>query len=134
MGRPKEWVSRLKRNFPELSRPVRTRRNMVQRKKGNESTQGVNESTQPDFSKGKKEINVNWVYKMKLNPKGEVTQHKAILVAKRFLQKKGIIFNEVFALVATIETTSLVVGLANMNNLHMYHMDVKCAFLNGPLD
>jgi hypothetical protein len=39
----------------------------------------------------------------------------------------------VFAPVARIETIRLVVGLANSNNWPMYQMDVKCAFLNGPL-
>src|SRR3954471_12122129 len=58
----------------------------------------------------------------------------ARLVAKGFLQKEGIDFDEVFAPVARIETIRLVVGLANMNNWHMCQMDVKCAFLNGPLD
>ena len=71
---------------------------------------------------------------MKLNPKGEVTRYKARLVAKGFLQKEGIVFDEVFAPVARIETIRLVVGLANINNWQMCQMDVKCAFLNGPLD
>jgi hypothetical protein len=36
--------------------------------------------------------------------------------------------------VARIKTIRLVLGLANANNWSMYQMDVKCAFLNGPLD
>jgi hypothetical protein len=36
--------------------------------------------------------------------------------------------------VARIETIRLVVGIANINNWSMYQMDVKCAFLNGPLE
>ena len=55
-------------------------------------------------------------------------------MAKGFLQKEGIDFDEVFAPVARIETIRLVVGLANMNNWQMCQMDVKCAFLNGPLE
>lgn len=35
--------------------------------------------------KGKKAIDVKWVYKVRLNPKGEVIRHKARLVAKGFL-------------------------------------------------
>ncbi|GAU36961.1 hypothetical protein TSUD_57390 [Trifolium subterraneum] len=61
------------------------------------------------------------------------TWYKARLVARGFLQKEGIDFDEVFAPVARIETISLVVGLANSNYRPMYQMDVKCAFLNGPL-
>lgn len=69
-----------------------------------------------ELPQGKKEIDVKWVYKVKLNPKGEVTRHKAILVAKRFFQRERIDFDEVFALLARIETIMLVVGLANMSN------------------
>ena len=82
----------------------------------------------------KKEINVKWVYKVKINSKGKVTWHKARLVAKGFLQKEGIDFDEVFSPVARIETIRLVVGLAEINSWHICQMDVKCAFLNGPLD
>lgn len=59
---------------------------------------------------------MKWVYKVKLNPRGEVTRHKSRLVAKGFLQREGIDFDEVFAPVARIKTIRLVVGLANINN------------------
>ena len=55
-------------------------------------------------------------------------------MAKGFLQKKGIDFDEVFTLVARIEIIKLVVGLAEMNSWHICQMDVNCAFLNEPLD
>ncbi|GAU30981.1 hypothetical protein TSUD_104950 [Trifolium subterraneum] len=86
-----------------------------------------------DLPHGKKAIDVKWVFKVKVNTQGEVTRYKARLVARGFLQKEGIDFDEVFAPVARIETIRLVVGLANSNNWPMYQMDVKCAFLNGPL-
>ncbi|WJX72888.1 hypothetical protein P8452_56724 [Trifolium repens] len=35
---------------------------------------------------------------------------------------------------AALTTIRLVVGLANINNWSIYQMDVKCAFLNGPLE
>ena len=55
-------------------------------------------------------------------------------MAKGFLQKEGIDFDEVFAPVAWIEIIRLVVGLAEINRWHICQMDVKYAFLNGPLD
>ena len=69
-----------------------------------------------------------------MNPKGELTRHKSRLVAKGFIHKEGINFDEVFAPVARIKTIRLVVGIAEMNSWHICQMDVKCAFLNGPLD
>ncbi|GAU44503.1 hypothetical protein TSUD_122730 [Trifolium subterraneum] len=53
--------------------------------------------------KNKRAIDVKWVYKLKQNPEGQVIKHKARLVAKGFLRWS------------------------------MFHLDVKSAFLNGPL-
>ncbi|GAU11617.1 hypothetical protein TSUD_346090 [Trifolium subterraneum] len=87
-----------------------------------------------DLPHGKNAIGVKWVYKVKLNPKGEITRHKARLVVKGFLRKEGIDFNEVFAPVERMETIRLVTTMAHYNGWSMHQMDVKCAFLNGPLD
>ncbi|PNX76333.1 putative LRR receptor-like protein kinase [Trifolium pratense] len=82
----------------------------------------------------KKKIDVKWVFKVKLNPDGTISKHKARLVARGFLQKHGIDYNEVFAPVARLETVRLVVALACKNRWLLYHLDVKSAFLNGPLE
>ncbi|PNX99967.1 retrotransposon-related protein [Trifolium pratense] len=82
----------------------------------------------------KKKIDVKWVFKLKLNPDGTVSKDKARLVARGFLQKHGIDYNEVFAPVARIETVRLVVALACKSRWSLYHLDVKSAFMNGPLD
>jgi len=39
-----------------------------------------------DLPKGQKTIGVKWVYKTKLNEKGEIDKHKARLVAKGYKQ------------------------------------------------
>jgi len=52
----------------------------------------------------KKPIALKWVYKVKVNPNGEMIKHKARLVAKGFLQKLRVDYGEVYALVARIET------------------------------
>ena len=49
---------------------------------------------------GAKRIGVKWVFKTKLNEKGDVDKHKARLVAKGYSQRQGIDYNEVFAPVA----------------------------------
>ncbi|MCH81780.1 hypothetical protein A2U01_0002572 [Trifolium medium] len=77
-------------------------------------------------------IDLKWVFKIKLNPDGGVSKHKARLVARGFLQKKGIDYNEVFAPVARHETIRIVVAIAN--DWPLYHLDVKSTFLNGPLE
>ncbi|CAJ2647569.1 unnamed protein product [Trifolium pratense] len=87
-----------------------------------------------DLPYRKRAIDVKWVYKLKVNSKGEITRHKARLVAKGFLQREGIDYGEVFAPVTRMETIRLVTAIANINDWPMYQMDVKSAFLNGPID
>lgn len=77
---------------------------------------------------------MKWVYKIKLNPDGKVNKYKVRLVAKGFLQQPGVDFGEVFAPIARVETVRMVVAFASQKNWAMCHMDVKSAFLNGPLE
>ena len=46
-----------------------------------------------------KPIGLKWIFKLKKNPKGEIIRHKARLVVKGYSQRKGIDYEEVFALV-----------------------------------
>jgi len=62
-----------------------------------------------DLPYKKTKIDVKWVFEVKLNPDRQVSKHNARLVARGFLQKKGIDYNEVFAPVARIETVRLVI-------------------------
>jgi len=79
----------------------------------------------------KKKIDVKWVFKVKLNSHGQVSKHNARLVARGFLQKQDIDYNEVFAPVARIEIVRLVTAIACKYEWSLYHLDVKSAFLNG---
>lgn len=58
----------------------------------------------------KKQIDVKWVYMLKQRPNGEIVKYKGRLVAKGFLQKPGIDFDEVYAPVARPETIKIVVS------------------------
>nr|KYP66211.1 Retrovirus-related Pol polyprotein from transposon TNT 1-94 [Cajanus cajan] len=84
--------------------------------------------------KAKRPISLRWVFKTKTDPTGKVVKHKARLVVCGFLQKPDIDYKEVFASVARIETIRIVVAIANSKGWIMYQLDVKSAFLNGPLD
>lgn len=80
-----------------------------------------------------KVIGVKWVFKTKLNEKGEVDKFKARLVAKGFLQTHGVDFYEVFAPVAKWDTIRVLLGLAAQKGWSVYQLDVKSAFLQGEL-
>ncbi|GAU30874.1 hypothetical protein TSUD_15600 [Trifolium subterraneum] len=87
-----------------------------------------------DLPTQKNSISVKWIFKIKRNPDGGIVKHKARLVARGFLQQQGIDYNEVYAPVARMETSRLVIVIANSMNWSLSHMDVKSAFLNGPLE
>jgi hypothetical protein len=81
-----------------------------------------------------KAIGVKWVYKIKRTAEGEVSQYKARLLAKGYKQKYDIDYEEVFALVARLDTVRLLIALAAHHNWKIYQLDVKSAFLNGILE
>jgi len=65
---------------------------------------------------GCRPIGLKWVYKVKRIERGEVVRHKAWLVAKGFVQREGIDFEEVFAPVARMESVRTVLALAATRN------------------
>jgi hypothetical protein len=73
------------------------------------------------------------VYKLKQNEAGDIVKHKTRLVAREFVQQEGIDFDEVFTLVACMESVCLLLALAAQEGWRVHHMDVKSAFLNAEL-
>nr|GEV74338.1 hypothetical protein [Tanacetum cinerariifolium] len=59
--------------------------------------------------------------------------NKTRLVAKGYRQEKGIDFEESFALVACLEAVWMFITYVAHKNITIFQMDVKMAFLNGPL-
>lgn len=86
-----------------------------------------------DLPPGRKAISLKWVYKLKKNTDGEIVKYKARIVARGYVQKKGIDYEEVFAPVTRLETVRLLLALAAKNGWEVHHLDVKSAFLNGEL-
>lgn len=84
--------------------------------------------------KGVQAIGVKWVFKKKMNAKGEIERYKARLVAKGYKQKAGIDYDEVFAPVTRMETIRLLITQAAQFGWQIFQMDVKSAFLNGVLE
>ncbi|KAL3524966.1 hypothetical protein ACH5RR_013338 [Cinchona calisaya] len=76
-------------------------------------------------------IGTKWVFRNKLNDKGEIIRNKARLVAKGYAQEEGIDFDETFAPVARLESIRMFLAFACFNNFKLFQMDVKSAFLNS---
>jgi hypothetical protein len=82
-----------------------------------------------DLPRGHRAITLKWVFKLKRDEVGVIIKHKARLVARGFLQREGIDFDDAFALVARMESVRLL-ALAAQEGWRVHHMDVKSAFLN----
>ncbi|GJY33503.1 retrovirus-related pol polyprotein from transposon TNT 1-94 [Tanacetum coccineum] len=81
---------------------------------------------------GKMIIKLKWLWKNKKDEDQTVIRNKARLVAKGYAQEEGIDFEESFAPVARLEAVRIRCHAAH-KSFPIYQMDVKTAFLNGPL-
>jgi len=61
---------------------------------------------------GCRPIRLKWVYKVKRDERGAVVKHKARPVAREFVQREGVDFEEVFAPVVRMESVRLLLALA----------------------
>ena len=78
-------------------------------------------------------IGTKWVFCNKQDKNGVVRRNKAWLVAQGFTQVEGLDFEETYAPVARLEAIRMLLAYAAHHNFKLYQMDVKSAFLNGPI-
>jgi hypothetical protein len=62
-----------------------------------------------------------------------VTRNKARLMAKGYSQVEGLNFGEIYAPIARLESIRILLAYATYHGFKLYQMDVKSAFLNGPI-
>jgi hypothetical protein len=86
-----------------------------------------------DLPCGHRAIILKWVFKLKRDEVGAIIKHKARLVARGFLQREGIDFDDAFTPVARMQSVRLLLALATQEGWCVHHMDAKSAFLNGDL-
>ena len=55
------------------------------------------------------------------------------LLQKGYSQVEGLDFNETYAPVARLESICILLAYATYHGFKLYQMDVKSAFLNGPI-
>nr|GEW57283.1 retrovirus-related Pol polyprotein from transposon TNT 1-94 [Tanacetum cinerariifolium] len=82
---------------------------------------------------GNSVINLKWLWKNKKEKDNIVFLDKTRLVAKGYRQEEGIYFEESFAPVTRLEAVWIFVAYAAHKSFLIYQMDVKTAFVNGPL-
>ena len=78
---------------------------------------------------GRKAIKNRWTFDIKTDGR-----KKARLVAKGFSQIEGLDYDEIFSPVVRFETIQTILALAVLENWTIEAVDVKSAFLYGPLE
>jgi hypothetical protein len=78
-------------------------------------------------------VGTKWVFRNKQDEHGVVTRNKARLVAKGYAQVAGLDFEETFAPMARLESIRILLAYAAHHSFRLFQMDVKSAFLNGPI-
>ncbi|GJX41151.1 retrovirus-related pol polyprotein from transposon TNT 1-94 [Tanacetum coccineum] len=82
---------------------------------------------------GKNIIALKWLWKNKCDAENIMVRNKTHIVAKGYKQEEGIDFEESFAHVASLEVVWMFIAYVAHKNITIFQMDVKTAFLNGPL-
>jgi len=74
-----------------------------------------------------------WVFRNKQDENDMVTRNKARMVAQGYTQIEGLDFGETYAPIARLESIRILIAYATHHDFKLYQMDVKSAFLNGPI-
>jgi hypothetical protein len=86
-----------------------------------------------EIPKWAKTVGCKWVYKMKYDSKGNTKRFKKWLVAKCFVHREGIYYNETFYPVSCRDFLRIIMALVAHYDLELHQMDVKTTFLNGDM-
>jgi hypothetical protein len=82
----------------------------------------------------KKVIGSKWVFKNKMNEKGQVVRNKVRLVCKGYAQFEGRDFDENFSPMERLEAIRMFLAYSCHKNFKVYQMYFKSTFLNGDLE
>jgi hypothetical protein len=78
-------------------------------------------------------VGTKWVFCNKQDEHEVVTRNKARLMVKGYSQVEGLDFEETFAPEARLESIRILLAYTTHHDFKLYQMDVKSAFLNGPI-
>lgn len=81
-----------------------------------------------------KVIPVRRVFAIKQDVLGNIQRLKARLLAKGLAQQEGVDSHETYAQVCNLSTWRVLFSLVASGDLHLEHLDVTTAFLNGILE
>ncbi|KAL0355689.1 UNVERIFIED_CONTAM: hypothetical protein Sradi_4015800 [Sesamum radiatum] len=82
----------------------------------------------------KRTIGFRWVFKLKLNPNGNIDCYMARLVTKDYNQIEGIDYIDSFSPVAKFVTVRVFLAFAASKSWPLFQLDVNNTFLRSNLD
>jgi hypothetical protein len=80
---------------------------------------------------GRQAVGSKWVFKIKRDSEEKSICYKARLVIQGFTQRKGLNFQEIFALVAQMTSQRMVIATAAAEGLELFQIDIANIYLNG---
>ena len=83
---------------------------------------------------GRKAIQCKWVLHIKHDKTNAISRFKAWLIAKGFTQIPGQDFHYTFVPIARWDSIRAILSITTINNYELRQIDLKTAYLNGPLD
>ncbi|SGY70301.1 BQ5605_C004g03135 [Microbotryum silenes-dioicae] len=87
-----------------------------------------------DLPSGEILLRSGWVFRTKQNQHGDITDHKARLVAHGCSQRPGLDFEKNYAPVVKFTSICALIALAAANGYHVHQANVNKAYLHGKLD
>jgi hypothetical protein len=78
-------------------------------------------------------VGTKWVFCNKQDEHGVVIRNKTRLVANGYSQVEVLDFGETYAPIVRLESIRILLAYATDHGFKLYQMDVKSAFLNGPI-
>ena len=80
---------------------------------------------------GMKPIRGKWVFKNKTYMEGKIITYKARLMAKGYLQRQGVNYDETFSPVPMLKSIRILLAIVAQYYYEVWKMDMKTTFLNG---
>ncbi|MBW0524601.1 hypothetical protein O181_064316 [Austropuccinia psidii MF-1] len=78
-------------------------------------------------------VGTTWVFKIKKDHLGRITEYKARLCAQGFTQSAGVDFNQTYAPTGWLNSLRTLIAFSAERDLEFHQIDIKSAFLNAPL-
>ncbi|GJQ88928.1 ribonuclease H-like domain-containing protein [Tanacetum coccineum] len=82
-----------------------------------------------DLPPGRKPIRCKWIYKIKYKSNGDIERYKARFMAKGYIQKEGVYYDEIFSHVVKMVTLRCLISFAVNQGWPLFQLYVNNAFL-----